>query len=379
LETWKIWGETLFIGIHLLMNTLHRFSLRKAYCKEVKERLAAAKKGTGLTGMAVVARPEPPLAAPIPPDLSSPPSSWPAEVWAEVFSMLDDPRDLLAAAAVCRAWRALAMQSRQWRRLSPVRWSRNQWSYSQASKPSDVSLKTMMETSAPASRSSSSENLSEELSLEQISAFAATTRREMYVFAGVIHNLLPIVGRHVRALDLSCSRGVTSAQANAILRLTPEARTLDLSYTSAGAGLFRDLAREGTLRKLEEIDLEGCKNVNDETLDDLRKCFSLSVQKRKTQGRSQLRRLNLSGCYNFTSYGLALLEAHRSSLEELDLSGCYKIDGETLSLFVEGCPKLKPNKLSYCNDIEDGPWPREANGCQNLECAARFCCQQLKN
>ena len=45
-------------------------------------------------------------------------------------------------------------------------------------------------------------------------------------------------------------------------------------------------------------------------------------------------------------------------------------------------PKLQLHiffvQLSYCNDIEDGPYSDTANGCLNLECDARFCCQNNK-
>ena len=108
------------------------------------------------------------------------------------------------------------------------------------------------------------------------------------------------------------------------------------------------------------------------------RCFA----KRRRSGAgvaSRLRRVVLSGCRAVTSYGVELMVVHQAALEELDLSGCYKLDGETLTQFAQGCPKLRPQRLSYCNDIEDGPYPDQANGCANLECSMRFCCQQLKN
>ena len=76
---------------------------------------------------------------------------------------------------------------------------------------------------------------------------------------------------------------------------------------------------------------------------------------------------------------LEYLVVHAVALQELDLSGCYKIDGETLCLFVDRCPRLKPERLAYCNDIEDGPYPDSANGCLNLDCEIRFCCQKMRN
>ena len=89
--------------------------------------------------------------------------------------------------------------------------------------------------------------------------------------------------------------------------------------------------------------------------------------------------LNSLGCRSLTSVALEYLVVHAVALQELDLSGCYKIDGETLCLFVDRCPRLKPERLAYCNDIEDGPYQDSANGCLNLDCEIRFCCQKMRN
>jgi len=175
----------------------------------------------------------------------------PAEVIAHIFSMLDDPRDLLAASAASRTLRSCALAARQWRRLAPVEWATGCWSFSEASPPS-----TPLATPPEAEEEEEGPMDAHKLAA---SALAAATTREIRIFNGIIHHLLPSIGVYVDNVDLSQSRGVTSALANAILRQTPNVKRLNLSYTSVSQGTFHDLAREGTLRKLEEINLEGCR------------------------------------------------------------------------------------------------------------------------
>ena len=192
------------------------------------------------------------------------------------------------------------------------------------------------------------------------------------IFNGVLKHLLPKVGNSVIELNLSGSVTLLNSQVNSMLKSCPNIKTLDLSYTKINHKAFKDWRAT----KIEVLTLEGCHLVDDRVLESLEKCFT---RRKKGCKRSKLKKLNLSGCKKVTSVGIAMLQIHQKTLEHLDLSGCYMLDGQTLCDFVFGCPKMQPDFLFYCNDIEDGPYPDEANGCSNLECSSRFCCQQLKN
>ena len=200
-------------------------------------------------------------------------------------------------------------------------------------------------------------------------------RAENRVFSGIIKSLLPKVGESVRELHLSKTSALRDSQIKAMLQSCTNIVKLDLSYTKVTFRAFKGLFKYGSLAMLEVLNLEGCVSIDDRVIDHMNKCYSMG----KKGVKSALRRLNLSGCKNISSYGLSLMERHQKRLEELDLSGCFMLDGETLSTFVKGCSRLKPDKIWYCNDIEDGPYPQDANGCSNLECSIRFCCRQLKN
>jgi len=97
-----------------------------------------------------------------------------------------------------------------------------------------------------------------------------------------------------------------------------------------------------------------------------------------SKSRNNLSKLILSGSRLITSLGIVHLLPQQGSRQELDPSRCFKIDGQTLTAFVLYCPELRPHRFSYCKDIEDGPYQNTANGCLNLECEVRLCCQNTK-
>jgi len=68
-------------------------------------------------------------------------------------------------------------------------------------------------------------------------------------------------------------------------------------------------------------------------------------------------------------------KAYFPKLRHLDMSGCVRLTGDALKLLMSVCPVLEPSCLYYCDNIVDGPFPRDAGGCRNLECSSRVCCR----
>jgi len=308
----------------------------------------------------------------------------PQEILMTLFAHLS-PKELISCSAVCRSWREVALSPTLWQAIYPTQWARGNWSFDYDTPDLDRDLKSLeSSTESLISNSSTADDSSSESATERrgssassnITVFSSTSHKEDYMFKGIINNLLPMVGHSVSTLILSASRGLTSQHVRGMLKQVLNVRYVDLSYTNVTADGFKGLSRFGALRKLEGLNLAGCKFVSDSLLYHLGKCYVDSNTRRSFT--SHLSRLTLSGCRCITSLGVQHLEIHQSSLIELDLSGCYRVDGETLTMFVRECSKLKPQKLSYCNDIEDGPYQDTANGCLNLECEARFCCQNSK-
>lgn len=173
------------------------------------------------------------------------------------------------------------------------------------------------------------------------------------------------------------------------------------------------LAAKNACSQLEYLDLTGCRFITDVGLERLGACFRSKFGDRiynykcgsccqtcercpskstdvgihsGQQGNRLLEDeafspglsyLSISGCTSVTDFGLrSLLEVtlQMNSLSFLDLSGCSRVSGAILNAITEYSTRLLPQDLYYCNTIQEGPYPDEANGCQNLECPIRGCC-----
>jgi len=311
----------------------------------------------------------------------------PEELLVVIFSHLN-PKELLACGAVNHRWRKVAFSSVFWKAMYPTQWARGQWSFDYIPvdvKADDDLLMMSNSSSIASSLSTSCESLSDEDGAggdnSDASAMSDLTKDDR-IFRGVGLYLLPRIGWSVSTMILSACKTLTDHHVQLILRQVPNVRSVNLSYTYISSEAFSGLHKFHALRKLEELVLSGCIRVGDGLFSNLALCYQASKTLSKTQRpstRSKLKRLITSGCRSITSATMEHLIVHSLTLQELDLSGCWKIDGETLTAFVLRCPRLRPHKLAYCNDIEDGPFPDTANGCLNLECELRFCCQQLKN
>lgn len=127
----------------------------------------------------------------------------------------------------------------------------------------------------------------------------------------------------------------------------------------------------GVVNVLSELDLSD----SDET--SLNQSTKQNVTQEGLTSVGGLRHLNLSGCFNVTDSGLLFLANWDllSHLEYLDVSGCFQLTGEGLRELMLGTPRLQPTNLFYCDYVDNGPFQDTANGCQNLQCFSRACCQ----
>jgi len=312
----------------------------------------------------------------------------PEELLVVIFSHLN-PKELLACGAINHRWRKVAFSSVFWKALYPTRWARGQWSFDyipvDLKADDDLLMSLSSSSSIASSLSTSCESLSDrednadENRNVNVMSDSSISKGDDRIFNGVGLHLLPRIGWSVSTMILSASKTLSDQHVQLILRQVPNVRSVNLSYTHISSDAFAGLNKCNALRKLEELVLSGCIRVGDGLFSHLAQCYSSASKPNRPSTRSKLKRLITSGCRSITSATMEHLVVHSMTLQELDLSGCWKIDGETLTAFVEKCSRLRPHKLAYCNDIEDGPFPDTANGCLNLECELRFCCQRLKN
>ncbi|XP_022235882.1 F-box/LRR-repeat protein 5-like, partial [Limulus polyphemus] len=119
-----------------------------------------------------------------------------------------------------------------------------------------------------------------------------------------------------------------------------------------------------------------CNGYNHETVKQISEVYQDIDVNYHSGISSSLEFLSLSGCYKITDRGLSLLADSGlfKYLQHLDVSGCWNITGPNLCDVVNTAPELAAENLYYCDHIEEGPYPLEANGCQNLDCGIRSCC-----
>jgi F-box/leucine-rich repeat protein 5 len=247
-------------------------------------------------------------------------------------------------------------------------------------------------------------------------------------------NALVRIGEGVQRLVVAGGLHLNSTILRSMLVLCPNIKHLDASYTNITDLSFKGLvffllkynrkiteithcleivnrlASKKACVHLEHLDLTGCRLVTDVGLERLGNCFKSklsgsfykcgSCQSCKSCPKYQapldnarynsngslvedevfspgLLYLSLSGCTSVTDFGLqSLLEVtlQKESLSYMDLSGCPMMSGQGLKMITEHSSRLQPEDLYYCNRIQEGPYPDEANGCQNLGCPIRGCC-----
>jgi len=263
----------------------------------------------------------------------------PEEIIYQVFSFLNDPRDLLRAGQVCSRWSKVSRSPQFWRVLPLSSWQQGHWSWS----PLDPELLIEKDDGVL------SENLTN--------------------FYDDCQEHLKTIGPSVRKLSLAGSKLLTNVSLRQILKLTPNLRELDLSYTNVCHSAFCKCGIE--FSSLEKLDLSGCLYVTDQ-------CVKLIADSISSNSVC-LKWLSCSGCEHLTDKSLYHLQKFAKTLHYADFSGCNRISGSALTQFTRDCPLLRMEDVSYCSLIQDGPDPLTANGCQNMDCEVRYCCSNYQN
>ncbi|KAE9610829.1 putative F-box domain, leucine-rich repeat domain, L domain-containing protein [Lupinus albus] len=129
--------------------------------------------------------------------------------------------------------------------------------------------------------------------------------------------------RKLRLICLKWCVGVGDLGVELVAIKCKELRTLDLSYLPITEKCLSSIFK---LQHLEDLVLEGCYGIDDDSLDD-------DVFK---QGSKTLKKLDISGCQNISHIGLSKLTSISGSIEQLILA-----DGSPVTLVLaDGLNKL---------------------------------------
>jgi len=313
----------------------------------------------------------------------------PGEMITSIFSYLN-VLDRTRCARVCKLWNVVVFSPLLWKEIYPTNWAKGFYDFGYQDPYNFVELEWSKLTYDDDYDDSESGPSPE-------------AEKEIQFYEDFVRYGLPRIGDGVQKLVVAGGLNLSSQTFRSMLILCPNIQHLDASYTSITDISFKGLAKFEGCSALEHLDLSACRFVTDVGLERLGSCFKLAALESKLcsgggggGGCSKCgqvefdddvvdsRRfsrglffLNLSGCTAVTDYGLKYLldvTLRMDSLKFMDLSGCSKISAPTLNSIAALSSRLKPQDLYYCNRIEEGPYPTEANGCQNLECPIRACC-----
>jgi len=282
----------------------------------------------------------------------SPAQNLPKEVIVEILGHLDDPRDLTRAGQVSQIWNECSQDASLWRRLPLSQWEFSNWKFFHNNHDDD-DLQPAVDL------------LPHHQAHLRLNSDEPPEPCELY--DNIASSLLRAVGTSVHHISLANSK-LSMLQLQEILKLVPNLRSLDLSYTSASAPALQSSCIQ--LRHLSKVNLSGCSFVTDDFVKHLCRCIGPN---------SKLQSLSISGCEALTDSSLHALSPIAKNLKYFDCSGCFRFTGDALKDFTKGSLSLKPESISYCNEIQDGPYPEQANGCDNQDCdQIRSCCRNPK-
>ncbi|XP_062578649.1 F-box/LRR-repeat protein 5-like, partial [Saccostrea cucullata] len=193
----------------------------------------------------------------------------PDEVLMAVFSYLN-PRELCVSAQVSKRWNSLAMDGSNWRVLRPVQWFKGLWSRQEKMdielEERDVETAEFYPVDVKYDEDADVDESEESDDLDEMSPEWMLVQKESRMLTCMVKHLFPRVGASVVELHLGYSRGLTNGVLYRMLSCCNNLEVLDLTQTRVSDIGFKSLGKNRNGRKLKHINLSGCVNITDVTI-----------------------------------------------------------------------------------------------------------------
>ncbi|XP_071084243.1 F-box/LRR-repeat protein 5-like isoform X1 [Haliotis cracherodii] len=209
--------------------------------------------------------------------------SLPDEILLCVLSLLS-PQDLARCAQVCQHWNKMALDSSLWSHFYPVQWAQGVWSCLPSTVGEDregsvahTPHSFIIDEDADVDESESVEDEDNE------NKHYKQAYKEWKMLTGMTSGLLQHVGDSITHCSLAHSKGLTNRLLQQLLMRCGKLQYLDLSYTPISDAAFKGLS-EGCCPQLRHLDLTGCVNITDISLQRLSQamtcpaCDTLDIQ-----------------------------------------------------------------------------------------------------
>ncbi|ESO95679.1 hypothetical protein LOTGIDRAFT_116755 [Lottia gigantea] len=187
------------------------------------------------------------------------------------------PIDLTRCSQVSQRLNTLSLDGSLWTQLYPVHWAQGRWSNRKEVEESD------METSADVFETyiviDEDADVDETPGSELSSGGDDTiqqVKKEVKVLLAIVKYLLPRVGHFIKKCSLAYSRGLSNGIVKKILKFCPNLEYLNLKQTRVTDAAFKVLGEGKYGSKLRYLDLTGCKNITDFTLQKLAEALQYS-------------------------------------------------------------------------------------------------------
>ncbi|CAH2299844.1 F-box LRR-repeat 5 [Pelobates cultripes] len=227
-------------------------------------------------------------------------SHLPPEVMLNIFSYLN-PQELCRCIQVNTKWAQLAKTGSLWKHLYPVLWARGNWYNGPPThldtEPDDEWISRRKDESLAYQEYDEDADVDESEETDEDNSHINVAQQEKELLHGLIHNILPSVGRSVKTLVLAYSSAVSSKMIRQILEFCPNLEHVDLTQTDISDSAF-DGWSLGNCQNLRHFDLSGCDKITDLTLERLSLALGVLSSHRKNMLKCCLNHKNVK-----TSWG----------------------------------------------------------------------------